>query len=274
MTLLRLVRALPDSGAQRVTTGAGRGRVRPAQGTQLRDAADRCRDPKADILYERSSDSFATWLPASLGVELICRTGPGSTPTAAAGAYRTQSRSPTADTCGTTSARPSSERSAAIASTCRPRSGRRAPGRARRHGSTAAPTSGPELSRSERIADRTRARHADVHRLLGDGLNLRETAAALGLSCTPFAGSPGQPARKSSSSTTAPTAAAACSVTTLPVCSSVELRLHQLRPAVARDQRPRINRRQPQSPPLPCALPRNHRQTVPEPELAPVLPTL
>ena len=45
-----------------------------------------------------------------------------------------------------------------------------------------APQPEPALLRTGRIADRTRARHADVHRLLADGRSFRETAAALGLS--------------------------------------------------------------------------------------------
>jgi DNA-binding NarL/FixJ family response regulator len=43
-------------------------------------------------------------------------------------------------------------------------------------------TPGSAPLRAGRIADRTRARHADVHRLLADGCSVRETAAALGLS--------------------------------------------------------------------------------------------
>lgn len=44
-----------------------------------------------------------------------------------------------------------------------------------------APPPGPELPRTGKIADRTRARHAGVHRMLAEGRNFRETAAGLGL---------------------------------------------------------------------------------------------
>jgi transposase len=44
------------------------------------------------------------------------------------------------------------------------------------------PAPSPEVPRSGRIAVRTRDRHADVHRLLGENRNYREIAAALGLS--------------------------------------------------------------------------------------------
>jgi transposase len=44
------------------------------------------------------------------------------------------------------------------------------------------PAPSPEVPRSGRIADRTRARHADVRRLLAEGQNYRQIAAALGLS--------------------------------------------------------------------------------------------
>ena len=49
-------------------------------------------------------------------------------------------------------------------------------------GTAQEPAPVPAAPRDGRIAERTRARHADVHRLLAEGRNLRETAAALGLS--------------------------------------------------------------------------------------------
>jgi DNA-binding NarL/FixJ family response regulator len=44
------------------------------------------------------------------------------------------------------------------------------------------PAPPPEARRTGRIADRTRARHAEVHRLLAQNRGYREIAAALGLS--------------------------------------------------------------------------------------------
>ncbi len=44
------------------------------------------------------------------------------------------------------------------------------------------PAPSPAVPRSGRIADRTRARHAEVHRMLADGRSVREVTAALRLS--------------------------------------------------------------------------------------------
>ena len=88
-------------------------------------------------------------------------------------------RSPTGGICGTTSARPSSGRSPGTASTCRQRS----PQAAAPAATTAPePAAAPAIPRTGRIADRTRDRHADVHRMLAGGRSIGEIAAELGLS--------------------------------------------------------------------------------------------
>ena len=65
MTLIRLVRALPDLAVSASPRVHECGRVRAAQGPQLRNAASRleARRP-VDILEDRSSDSVAAWLAA------------------------------------------------------------------------------------------------------------------------------------------------------------------------------------------------------------------
>ena len=118
MTLLRLIRALPGtavSTAPRVL-GVDEFALRKGRryGTLLVDVETR---RPVDILPERSADSFAAWLEERPGTQVICRTGPGSTPTAAPAAHQAQSRSPTGGTCGTTSAKPSSGPSPGTAST-------------------------------------------------------------------------------------------------------------------------------------------------------------
>ena len=165
---------------ERVAEGAGRGRVRAAQGAQLRDSAGRCGDPPpVNILPERSADSFAAWLAARPGAELICRDRAGcysdggarGAPDAVQVADRWHLWHNLGEAVERTVSRHREYLPAAVAQT---------PAAA----ATAAsqPPPGTGRPRTGRIADRTRARHAAVHRLLADGRNLSEIAAELGLS--------------------------------------------------------------------------------------------
>jgi len=195
MTLIRLIRAMPGPAvaASPRVLGVDEFALRKGHsyGTLLVDVETR---RPVDILPERSSESFAAWLAARPGAELICRDR--------AGCY--------AD--GGTRGAPDAVQVAdrwhlwhnlghAV---------ERAVTRHREHLAAAAahppapaapapqPAPAPAVPRTGRIADRTRTRHAAVHRLLADGRNLCEIAAELGLSRNTIrrfarAATPGEP---------------------------------------------------------------------------------
>jgi transposase len=180
-TLLRLVRALPDpvlSASPRVL-GVDEFALRKGHsyGTLLVDIETR---RPVDILDDRSSDSFAGWLAARPGTELICRDRAGvysdGGSLGAPGAIQVADRWHLWHNLGEAVERAVSRHRehlpAAAAAQAAPPTAGMAP----------APALVPAARRDGRIADRTRARHADVHRLLAEGRSLCQTAATLGLS--------------------------------------------------------------------------------------------
>jgi transposase len=181
-TLLRLVRALPDPAlrASPRVLGVDEFALRKGHsyGTLLVDVETR---RPVDILDDRSSDSFAGWLAARPGTELICRDRAGvysdGGSRGAPGAIQVADRWHLWHNLGEAVERAVSRHrehlpAAAAAAQAAPPTAGTAP----------EPAPVPAAPRAGPIADRTRARHADVHRLLAEGRTLCQTAATLGLS--------------------------------------------------------------------------------------------
>jgi transposase len=181
MTLLRLIRAMPDPGAHQAPRVLGVDefalRKGHSYGTLLVDVETR---RPVDILDERSAGSFAAWLGARPGTELICRDRAGcyadggarGAPDAVQVADRWHLWHNLGEAVERAVARHRQLLPAAAAAPAGAPAATLAP-------DTAAPPAAP---RAGRIADRTRSRHADVHRMLADGRSLGEIAAGLGLS--------------------------------------------------------------------------------------------
>jgi transposase len=184
MTLIRLVRALPDpaAGVSPRVVGVDEFALRKGRryGTLLADVETR---RPVDILDERSSDSFAAWLAARPGAELICRDRAGvysdggsrGAPDAVQVADRWHLWHNLGEAVERAVSRHRDHLQAVAAAA-------QAEVPAAAEALHLAPS--PEVPRSGRIADRTRtrARHADVRRLLAENRSYREIAAALGLS--------------------------------------------------------------------------------------------
>jgi transposase len=177
MTLIRLIRAIPDPvvecaprvlGVDELALHKGH-----SYGTLLVDVETR---RPVGVLEERSSDSFAAWLSAHPGAELICRDRGGCY--AGGGARGAPDAVQVADRWHLWH-----NLGEAV---------ERAVARRREHLRVAAPapvaTTAPEAApaavrpRAGRIAGRTRRRHAEVHQMLADGHCFGTIAADLGLS--------------------------------------------------------------------------------------------
>jgi transposase len=180
MTLIRLIRAMPDpavSASPRVL-GVDEFALRKGHsyGTLLIDVETR---RPVDILDERSSESFAVWLAAHPGAEFICRDRAGcyadggarGAPDAVQVADRWHLWHNLGEAVERAVSRHREHLPAAVAAP--------AAACAAAVPQTAAAPAGP---RTGRIADRTRTRHAEVHRMLAGGSSISEIAAALGLS--------------------------------------------------------------------------------------------
>jgi transposase len=181
MTLIRLIRALPEPVTARAPAVLGvddfalrRGHC---YGTLLVDVQSR---RPVDVLPDRSADSFAAWLAARPGAQFICRDRAGcyadgaarGAPLALQVADRWHLWHNLGDAVERAVARHRQHLSAAVTATAS----------AARAQAEPVPPPAPATPRTGRIADRTRARHADVHRLLAEGGNLCDIAVKLGLS--------------------------------------------------------------------------------------------
>ena len=179
MTLIRLVRAMPDptvSASPRVL-GVDEFALRKGHsyGTLLVDVETR---RPVDILDERSSESFAAWLAARPGAEFICRDRAGCY--ADGGARGAPDAVQVADrwhlwhNLGEAVERAVSRHREHLPAAVTAQAAGSAP--------ATAPEAAPVAPRTGRIADRTRGRHADVHQMLAGGSSFGEIAAVLGLS--------------------------------------------------------------------------------------------
>ncbi|WP_443078990.1 ISL3 family transposase [Streptosporangium sp. NBC_01495] len=181
MTLLRLIRGLPEPTvitAPRVL-GVDEFALRRGHsyGTLLIDVQTR---RPIDILPERSADSFAAWLAAHPGVEVICRDRAGcyaegaarGAPQAIQVADRWHLWHNLAGAVERAIARQRIHLRAAIQPIADPEP-------TAQH--VTAPSAPAPILRGGRIAERTRQRHTTIHELLSQGVTLRVIAAQLRL---------------------------------------------------------------------------------------------
>jgi len=180
MTLIRVIRAMPGPAiaASPRVLGVDEFALRKGHsyGTLLVDVETR---RPVDILPERSSESFAAWLAARPGAELICRDRAGcyadggarGAPDAVQVADRWHLWHNLGDAVERAVSQHRDHLPAAVAQTPAP-------------DATPAPqpVRTPASPRTGRIADRTRTRHTAVHQLLAGGRNLSEIADQLDLS--------------------------------------------------------------------------------------------
>jgi len=181
MTLIRLIRAMPDPAARASPRVLGVDefalRKGHSYGTLLVDVETR---RPVDILDERSSESFAAWLAARPGAKFICRDRAGcyadggarGAPDAVQVADRWHLWHNLGEAVERAVSRHREHLTAAVPSQAAAPTAATAPDMA----------AAPAVPRTGKIADRTPSRHADVHRMLAGGHSFGETAATLGLS--------------------------------------------------------------------------------------------
>jgi transposase len=181
MTLIRLIRALPDPAASQAPRVLGVDEFALRRGrryaTLLVDVETR---RPVDILPQRSADSFAAWLAGRPGTQVICRDRAGvysdggarGAPDAVQVADRWHLWHNLGEAVERAVARHRTSLTAVVSAD--PPAGHDKAGT----GDTGAPAAAP----SSRIAARTRSRHAEVHRLLAAGRSLAAIAAELSLS--------------------------------------------------------------------------------------------
>jgi transposase len=182
-TLIRLIRAMPDPAVRSSprVLGVDEFALRKGRryGTLLVDVETR---RPVDILDERSADSFADWLKARPGAEVICRDRAGvysdGGNRGAPGAVQVADRWHLWHNLGEAVERAVSRHrehlTAAIAA--QPQDDTAA------EAAEPAPPAQAMPPRTGRIAERTRARHAEIHQMLAEERSFRDIAAALGLS--------------------------------------------------------------------------------------------
>jgi transposase len=182
MTLVRLIRALPDPVLAQAPAvlGVDEFALRRGHryGTLLVDVQTR---RPVDVLPERPADSFAAWLADRPGAQIICRDRAGCYSDGAArgapAAIQVADRWHLWHNLGGAAERAVARHrrclhAALTAGTNEQPSGQTGPG------TPPAPATQP---RSGRAAERTRQRHAAIHRLLAEGNSIRAIAAELGL---------------------------------------------------------------------------------------------
>ena len=181
MTLIRLIRALPDpvSAVAPQVLGVDEFALRRGHsyGTLLVDVQTR---RPVEILPDRSADSFAAWLAAHPGTEIVCRDRAGCYADGAArgapGAIQVADRWHLWKNLGDAVERAVARHRhclAAATAPSEPRAGAAAP-----PGPPGRPGDRPP---SGRIAERTRQRHTAIHQRLAEGQSLPVIASELGL---------------------------------------------------------------------------------------------
>ena len=183
MTLLRLIRALPDPAAMAAPEVLGvdefalrRGH---SYGTLLVDVQTR---RPVEILPDRSADSFAAWLAAHPGTQIVCRDRAGCYADGAArgapDAVQVADRWQLWHNLGEAVERAVARHRRCLGAAT-PSSAGEPPAGSAAH---ADPADGPGgRPGSGRIADRTRQRHQVIHQRLAEGHSLSAVAAELGL---------------------------------------------------------------------------------------------